>query len=123
MEVWKIPRQIKGKHTSQCKPPQALGFLITDRGAVADLLASTIEASSSSACRSALFLKDRTLKENGPYTCSSSNAETYYLPFSITELKSALLACNEPFPGLYEVHYQLLKHLPESCLEALLKVS
>ena len=45
-----------------------------------------------------------------------------YRLFSMAELKRALKRSNDSAPGLDSIHYQLLKHLPNTCLAVLLKI-
>ena len=52
--------------------------------------------------------------------CSSDLDEDYNSPFTIDELKEALGKAHDSAPGPDHVHYQLLRHLPEVCLEVLL---
>ena len=96
--------------------------MLTDKKAVSDLLASTIEKNSSSNTKSQAFLKLKNQKEKHPCNFSSDNTEDFNRLFNLNELKTALLNCNDSAPGHDGIHYQLLKHLPESCLKIVLKV-
>ena len=91
--------------------------MLTDKKAVSDLLASTIEKHSLSNTKSQAFLKLKNQKEKHPCNFSSDNTEDYNRLFNLDELKTALLNCNDSAPGHDGIHYQLLKHLPESCLK------
>jgi hypothetical protein len=122
-KVWKIIKKIKGKNACpSIKHLKLSDALITDKKAVADLLASTVEANSSSSNKSPLFIKKKTLLEKKPCQFTSNNNEEYNLIFSLHELKSVLVTCTDSSPGPDEIHYQLIKHLPENSLEILLKV-
>ena len=52
----------------------------------------------------------------------SDNSEDYNEHFSLFELKTALSKAHDTATGPDEIHYQLLKHLPESCLKLLLHI-
>ena len=122
-KVWRIIKKIKGKNS--CPSLHHLKLeetMLTDKKAVSDLLASTIEKNSSSNTKSQAFLKLKNQKEKHPCNFSSDNTEDYNRLFNLNELKTALLNCNDSAPGHDGIHYQLLKHLPESCLKTVLKV-
>ena len=122
-KVWRIIKKIKGKNS--CPSFHHLKLeetMITDKKAISNLLASTIEKTSSSNNKSTAFIKLKNEKEKHPCNFSSDNTEDYNLPFDLNELKTALLSCNDSAPGQDGIHYQLLKHLPESCLKTVLKI-
>ena len=52
---------------------------------------------------------------------SSDNSETYNQPFSLSELKDALSKAHDSSPGPDDIHYQFLKHLPDTSLSVRLK--
>ena len=53
---------------------------------------------------------------------SSDNAEVYNKPFSMEELRDALHRAHDTSAGPDEIHYQLLKHLPDASLLRLLNI-
>ena len=53
---------------------------------------------------------------------SSDNAEVYNKPFSMEELRDALRRAHDTSVGPDEIHYQLLKHLPDASLLLLLNI-
>ena len=53
---------------------------------------------------------------------SSDNAELYNKPFSMEELRDALRRAHDTSAGPDEIHYQLLKHLPDASLLLLLNI-
>ena len=122
-KVWKVIRKIKGKGGTASVCHLRVGDrLVTDKQAVANLLASTISKNSSAAHYSSEFQKVKAAKENKPCDFSSDGSEPYNLPFSFDELKLALQKCNDSAAGLDSIHYQLLTHLPEESLYILLSV-
>ena len=46
----------------------------------------------------------------------------YNLPFTLSELKESLQKSHETAFGSDEIHYQILKHLPNSSLQTLLDI-
>ena len=52
----------------------------------------------------------------------SGNAEVYNRPFSMEELQDALHRAHDTSTGPDEIHYQLLKHLPNSSILLLLNI-
>ena len=60
-------------------------------------------------------------KEKRNLKFSSDISETYNQPFSLLELKDALSKAHDSFPGPDDIHYQFLKHLPDTSLSVLLK--
>ena len=53
---------------------------------------------------------------------TASNNEEYNSPFNITELKDAIAVSKDTATGPDDIHYQMLKHLPESALDTLLHI-
>ena len=60
-------------------------------------------------------------KEKRNLKFSSDNSETYNQPFSLSELKDALSKAHDSSPSPDDIHYQFLKHLPDTSLSVLLK--
>jgi len=122
-KVWNCIRKIKGKK-SQRKLTHLIkdGKVITDRKDVSNLLASTIAHNSSSNHYSATFqrLKDRAERNSIDFT--SDNSEVYNCMFSYEELKESLHKSNNSTSGPDDIHYELLRKLPEPALRVLLKV-
>jgi len=53
---------------------------------------------------------------------TSANNEPYNLPLTLSELSTAIHFSHDSAPGPDNIHYQLLKHLPEGSLQTLLKI-
>ena len=53
---------------------------------------------------------------------TSSNTEEYNSLFNITELKDAIAVSKDTATGPDDIHYQMLKHLPETALGTLLHI-
>jgi ribonuclease HI len=122
-KVWKTIGRMKRKSTRF--PVQALkkdSNIITDKKAVANLLAETISFNSSSEHYSSDFQREKSRRESKPCNFSSDNQEDYNIPFSMQELKTALLKSNNSAPGPDSIHYQLLTHLSDKSLTLLLDI-
>jgi hypothetical protein len=53
---------------------------------------------------------------------NSTNWEVYNSPCCPLELQEALSKCHNSAVGPDDIHYQMLKHLPETSIEALLAI-
>jgi potassium voltage-gated channel Eag-related subfamily H protein 8 len=113
------------KRKSTRLPVQALkkdSKLITNKKDVANLLAETISFNSSSDHYSVDFQKVKDQLESKACNFSSDNSECYNVPFSLSELKQALLKSNSSAPGPDNIHYQMLTHLSDRSLSLLLNI-
>ena len=82
----------------------------------ANALADNVSHNSSSAFSTDAFASVRKKAEKQTIKFSSDNAEVYNKPFSIEELRDALRRAHDTSAGPDEIHYQLLKHLPDASL-------
>ena len=115
--------RIKGKGSkSTIKHLKVNGDLLTGKSDIANTLASTISKNSSSSNYVPAFQRYQKVQEKQPLNFKSDNGEDYNEHFSISELKTALSKAHDTATGPDDIHYQLLKHLPEPCLEILLHV-
>jgi ribonuclease HI len=120
-KTWDMIRKILGKkhnpHISQLKVNNSF---ITNKKDIADTIGDTISQNSSSTNYSAEFQRFKNQKEKNRLNFKSSNHENYNMPFTIRELKESLKSASDTAVGPDDIHYQILKHLPEVSLEALL---
>ena len=68
----------------------------------------------------AKFIDVKIREERKDINFTSDNLETYNKLFSIDELKRSLSKSHDTAVGPDEIHYQILKHLPENSLKCLL---
>ena len=68
------------------------------------------------------FLKNKKLKEQKKLNFKSKNLEKYNKLFTLKELRESVKKAHDTSAGPDDIHYQLLKHLPESCLSTLLDI-
>ena len=123
-KTWDIIRKISGKNSS---PPlhyifDASDTLVKEPKDISNVLGQEFSKNSSSSHYSNSFqhLKARTEQTNLNFT--SNNHETYNEFFTMTELKEALRRASDTAIGPDEIHYQLLKHLPEDTIVLLLDI-
>ena len=122
-KVWKVIRKIQNRQTSNSiRSLKINDSLISDGKEVANLLATTFEENSSSNHYSKNFQKIKNAKEKIPCFFKPSDSEIYNKPFTLYELTDALQKAKNTAVGPDSIHYQLLTHLPDPCLDILLKV-
>ena len=89
---------------------------------IADTLGETICHNSSSFNYSESFRKIKTEQEKVKVNFKSQNSEIYNKDFNLDELVEAIQLSHGSATGPDEIHYQMLKHLPENSLETLLNI-
>ena len=89
---------------------------------IANALADNFSHNSSSAFSTDAFASVRKKAEKQTINFSSDNAEVYNKPFSMEELRDALRRAHDISTVPDEIHYQLLKHLPDASLLLLLNI-
>ena len=78
---------------------------------------------SSSHNYNARFQSFRNQAETQHLRFKSNNNESYNNPFSIEELTDAISKAHDTAVGPDDIHYQMLKHLPNEALQTLLVTS
>ena len=121
-KVWNMIQKLKGKHTkSNIKHlKNHNGDTLTTKHEIAEELASTFAQNSSSTNYTPEFQRFKMSKEKQHLNFSSNNTEEYNEPFTFDELHTALNKSHDTAVGPDQIHYQLLKHLPDPCLRTLL---
>lgn len=121
--VWRAIRRIKGKNGGpSLQHLDAGGQPLTDKKSIVNLLASTLEDISSVEKLNPVFKDYKDQSERCRLDFRSDGLEDYNVPFSMTELNEALKKSKDSAVGPDKIHYQFLKHLPDSCLNVLLNV-
>ena len=121
--VWNRIRKIKGKDTSNTVHYLSVNDRdVTSHRDIANALADNLSHNSSSAFSRDAFASVRKKAEKQTIKCSSDNAEVYNKPLSMEELRDALRRAHDTSAGPDEIHYQLLKHLPDASLLLLLNI-
>ena len=122
-KVWKAIRRIRGKGGITSVGHLKVGDrLVTEKKAVADLLANSISRNSSTQHYSQEFQKIKESKETKPCVFGKGDSEEYNKEFSDQELIDAISKSNDSATGLDKVHYAFLRHLPNSSLSLLLDI-
>ena len=89
---------------------------------IAETLGETFLNNSSSRNYSEKFQKVKNEQEKIKLNFKSTNTEEYNNLFNFDELLEAINQSHDSATGPDEIHYQMLKHLPESSLQALLSI-
>ena len=95
---------------------------VTTRRDIANVLADSFSLSSSSVFCTVVFLSIKNKAEKHIINFKSGNTEVYNELFCVEELCDALHRSHDTAVGPDHIHYQLLKHLPESSLLILLNI-
>ena len=124
-KVWDMIRKISGKNKSPSYTH--LNMVGTDSKAtsktdIADTLGETFCHNSSSFNYSESFRKIKTEQEKVKLNFKSQNNEIYNKDFNLDELVEAIQLSHDSATGPDEIHYQMLKHLPDTSLETLLNI-
>jgi ribonuclease HI len=115
-QVWQMIRKISGKFKSS--PTK---FLETTAGVasspkdIADTLGAAFAKNSSTANYTDKFKEFKAKAEKISVGFKSNNREHYNRPITVQELDTALRKAKNSSTGPDEVHYQILKHLPNTC--------
>ena len=121
-KTWNMVRKIKGKSQPPISHLSVDNTKIDTQDKIADALADAFAKKSSSQNCSTNFQKNKTNEEKKRLNFSSKNQESYNKLFTLQELKTALHKTNDTSPGPDKVHYQFLKHLPDTTLSILLDI-
>ena len=115
-------RKIAGKFTPS--PPPVLshgGDKVAEPKIVADLLADHF-SNVSRKDPAAPMADARTRSEALGVDFTSAGGESYNVPFSMPELKTALSQCQDSSPGSDDIPYVFLRHMPDPAFSFLLEL-
>ena len=122
-KVWDMVRKIGGRSTGPVlKHLTQNNTKITDINQISNTLADSFANNSSTQHYSPEFQRYKATAEKRAINFKSNNLEDYNIPFSMAELQDSLHKANNTTPGPDEVHYELLRHLPQPALELLLYI-
>ena len=94
----------------------------TSKTDIADTLGETFLNNSCSRNYSEKFQKVKKEQEKIKLNFKPTNTEEYNCLFNFDELLEAINQSHDSATGPDEIHYQMLKHLPESFLQTLLSI-
>ena len=118
--VWKKVRKISGKFAPSNPPVLKInGVNVADPQLVANEFAKHFSHVSKKG-GDRPFARYRERMEQGGINFSSNRNESYNMPFTMVELKSALSKCSESAPGPDDITYSMIKHVPENTLSFIL---
>ena len=118
-------RKISGKSKSpSCIHLNMVGTenKATSKTDITDTLGETFCHNSPSFNYSESFRKIKTKQEKVKLNFKSQNNEIYNNDFNLDELVEAIQLSHDSATGPDEIHYQMLKHLPENSLDTLLNI-
>ena len=121
-KVWNMIRKISRKSKSPSYTHLNIVGTETSKTDIADTLGETFCHNSSSLNYSESFRKIKTEQEKVKLNFKSQNNEIYNKDFNLDELVEAIQLSHDSARGPHEIHYQMLKHLPENSLETLLNI-
>ena len=122
-KVWEMVKKITGKnqHTGM-KHLNVNNVDITKNVDIANTLAESISKHSSSDNYTNKFKQIKNRVEKKPLNFKTNNNESYNSLFTIKELKESLNRAHDTASGPDDIHYQILKHMPEDSLKTLLNI-
>ena len=122
-KVWDMIRKISGKRqTSHIQHLERDGEIVSDLKEITNTLAETVSRHSSADNYTEKFQRVKNRFESIPIHFTSNNDEVYNKEFSMRELIESINKAHDSAAGPDDIHYQILKHMPHSSLEALLGV-
>ncbi|MPC60818.1 hypothetical protein E2C01_054875 [Portunus trituberculatus] len=113
-DVFNKVRRIAGKYSAS-SPPVLLsaGRTVADPKTVADLFAEHF-VSVSRKDPAAPGARHRQRMESFGVNFSSTGGESYNVPFSVSELQTALSQCHDSSSGPDDISYAFLRHMSDS---------
>lgn len=122
--VWNMVAKINGKRKSS-----KIVHLNTSNNRthltkkdISNVLGENFQNNSSTSNYNEKFQKFKTEKEKEKIDFHSRNEEKYNLPFNMSELETALQRTKETATGPDQIHYQIIKHLPNNAMKTLLDI-
>jgi potassium voltage-gated channel Eag-related subfamily H protein 8 len=121
-KVWNMVQKIKGKNNKTNVHYLKDGHdTLTSEQDISNKLGQTFPKNSSTQNYHSEFKKSKKQKEQTKLNFKSKKLEEYN-PFSLDELRKSLDKAHDTACGPNDIHFQLLKHLPESALQTLLEL-
>ena len=122
--VWNFVSKMTGKkipsHLHHLKDEH--GNLVTDKEEVSNLFGKTYQNIHSSQNYSDDFKPTKNAAEETPIDFSTSQTFYYNRKFKLKDLKRSIKRAKNTAAGPDQVHYELLKRLPDECLKVLLNL-
>ena len=122
-KVWNMVRKITGRTKSpllHLKDDQ--GHIISDKMDMANEIGSSFEKNSSSANYSDDFKRIKDQEERKPLNFKTKESLPYNKRFRLRDLKRSIKRSKDSTPGPDNIHYRILKNLPNETLTILLNI-
>jgi hypothetical protein len=119
-KMWDKVKKIEGKRTSTINHLIKNNDEITNVKDMSNVLGENFSKNSSSNNYSKKFQKHKKQSERIKYRFDSTNKEDYNKRFTFKELLNALNKSNNTATGPDDIHYEIIKQLPEVTLTTLL---
>ena len=122
-KVWDMIRKISGKSKTNklIHLKSSNGKINASKKEISNVLGENFQRNSSSSNYSETFQNIKQEKEKEKIDFASLNQEKYNLLFNFIELSEALKKSHDTAPGHDQVHYQIIKHLPNKSLLQIFK--
>ena len=121
-KIWSMIKKITGKNIPD--PLKHIknqdGNLLTNKKEIADEFGRTFEENSSSQQYSDTFKPIKEKSEETPINFNTDKKLNYNRPFKLRDLKRAIKRAKLTASGPDQIHYAILKHLPDETLLVLL---
>ena len=114
--------RIKGKAQRKVHILHENGQIYTSIPDVADKLAQTFSKVSSDQNYSNHFMRYKTQGESQVIDFTSDNSEPYNKPFTLDELSYCLSNTKDTSPREEEIHYKMIKHVPDNAKQHLVDI-
>ena len=119
-QIYQKLRQLRGRPPKSISPLNHQNSKISKPKDIANIIAQSFAANSSNQNCSPTFYRIKQTEESKPLDFSTNTSEPYNQSFTMIELKTALSSTKNTSPGPDQVHYQMIRHLPENALDFLL---
>ena len=122
-KIWDMIRKITGKNKNNKHVHiKSNGNICSTTKDISNALGENFQKNSSSANYSETFQNIKQEQEKEHLNFTSLNHERYNVPFTASELSDALNKSHDTAAGPDDIHYQILKHLPDNALKTLLNI-
>ena len=122
-KVWNMIQKISGKHVkNSLNMLEKNGQLISNPEDISETLAESFAKKSSNQNYSDKFQSYQQKEEEKIINFKTKKSKQYNKKITLKELKRSIAKSKNTSPGPDMIHYQLLKHLPISCLQILLNI-
>ena len=123
-KVWNMVRKITGKHNKShlLHLKDSNGGLITDKMDIASTIGATFEKNSSADNYTEKFQNIKNRAEEKPLDFKTDKHFDYNKRFKLRDLKRSIKRSKDSTPGPDNIHYRLLKNLPNDTLTFLLNI-